>query len=110
MGAFLTGAGADLKHHRILSRPVHEVVAVGVAGLEGRRLACPEQRFAGIFNQDQLARNDEGQFVLGFVPVALGGRGTRRQARQVDPELGEPAASPNAWRARASAIALNGAG
>ena len=94
MGAFLTGAGADLQNHSILPGPVHQMVTIGVAGLEGRRLACPEQRFAGIFNQDQLARNDEDQFVLGLVPVALRGRGTRRQARQVDPELGEPGRIP----------------
>ena len=70
------------------------MVAVGVAGLEGSRLARTERRLAALFDQDQLARNDEDQLVFGFVPVALRGRSARRQARQVDPELGQSARVP----------------
>ena len=85
-------------------------MTIGVAGLEGRRFPRLERRFAALLDQDQLARDDEDQLVLGLVPVALGGRGTRRQACEVDPELGQPARIAERLLDAPSAIALNGAG
>ena len=50
---------------------VHEVMAVGYAGLEGRAVAGREGLLALVGHQDNLSLDHEDEFVLAAVPVPL---------------------------------------
>lgn len=82
-------ARADFEHHRVLAAAVLEAVAVGLARLEAGTVAGPQHVLAGLADQRHLAFEHVDELVLGAVPVALRRPRARRQAQQVDAELGE---------------------
>ena len=65
--------GADFENPGVTVRTVHQVMAVGDAGLEGRAVAGRERLFALVGHQDNLAVDHEDEFVLVAVPVPLTG-------------------------------------
>jgi hypothetical protein len=90
MGGVVGGAGADFEHLRVGRGAVLQAMAVAVVGRKSGGVAGAEDFLAAIGHQHDLAREDIDELVAGGVPVALARPRARRQAQQVDAELGQP--------------------
>jgi hypothetical protein len=64
-------------------------MAISDAGFEACAVSRPEYFLPVVGNQDDLALQDPGEFVLGGMPVALAGPRSRRQLKQIDAEVAE---------------------
>ena len=74
------------------SRPtVDHVMAVAGAFRKGRAIAGAQHRLAAILDQRQLAFEHVDELVLVRMPVALARPVARRQAHEIDAEIGKPA-------------------
>ena len=85
------GVRADFEIERRRARPVDQVMAVAAAFRKGRAIAGAQHRLAAVFDQRQLACEHIDEFVFVRMPVALARPIARRQAHQIDAEIGQPA-------------------
>src|SRR6516225_9163050 len=91
MRALTLGARADLKVDRVALRPIDEMMTVSDPSLETRGIARLQHCRAAVLDQRDLALEHVDELVFGLVPVAQRGGGAGLEAREVDPELREPA-------------------
>jgi hypothetical protein len=104
-------AGTSLDRHRLLScsqralqlsvryamefrRAAERYCALGRPSdtfRKGRAIAGPQHPLAAIFDERQFAFEDVHEFVFVRMPVALARPIARRHAREIDPEIREPA-------------------
>ena len=103
-------ARADLQIERRDRRAVDHVMAVAAVFGEGSAIARPEQRFAAVLDQRQLALQHIDELVLMAVPVALARPAAGRQCHQVDAEIGEAAGIAEAPARAGGARGVEGCG
>src|SRR3569833_945888 len=90
MNALVRRPRADLDIDGVVARTVDEATRVAVVRLEAGAVAGLEHDLAGDVDQHQLDLEDEDELVLIFMVVPQRRRRARRDARQVDAELGQP--------------------
>src|SRR5215472_6286763 len=87
---------ADLEHHGVAAGPVDEMMAVGIARLEGRTFAGAQDLLSAIGDEGQLALQHHDELILMAVPVPLARPDARGNAGEIDPEGGEPGGASQA--------------
>src|SRR5438128_8660104 len=90
MRALTLCARADLQVDRVGLRPIDEMMTISDPSLKPRGVARLQHGRSTIVDQRDLALEDVNELVFGLVPVAQRGGGAGLEAREVDPELGEP--------------------
>src|SRR5262245_42133749 len=90
MRALTLCARADLEVDHVALRPIDEMMTVSDPSLETRGVARLQHGRATVLDQRDLALEDVNELVFGLVPVVQRGGGAGLEAREVDPELGEP--------------------
>jgi hypothetical protein len=97
-------AGPDFQNEGIRVGTILQVMPVRFTGPESGAVSRPQCFLAGIGHQHYLAFENQDEFILDRVPVALTRPGPRRQPRVIDTELpeagcvAEPAPdAPPAW-------------
>jgi hypothetical protein len=101
---------SNLEIDGIATRPIDEMMTVGDASLEARRVARLQYGRAAILDQRDLALEHVNELVFGLMPVAQCRSGARLESREIDPELREPTTSPIAAFSRPAVIAPHGSG
>jgi hypothetical protein len=81
---------ADLEDGRCARGSILQMMTIGGASSEGRAVAAPQQLFASIGYEHDLALEDVHKLVLFRVPVSLTRPGAWRQLEQIHSELREP--------------------
>ncbi len=85
---------ADFQIERLLLTLIHQVLTITRGGGKPGRIAGAQNLLAAVADQHHLAAQDDDEFVILGMPMALRRRRSRRQAHQIHAEPGKPERLP----------------
>ncbi len=99
---------ADFQIERLLLTLIHQVLTITRGGGKPGRIAGAQNLLAAVADQHHLAAQDDDEFVILGMPMALRRRRPGARRTKFTPNRESPSASPSARRARPLTIFLKG--